>query len=157
NSNLYTNLVLAATGSAVACFPNALERTASGLRIGADKAGNNQAKGAFDEVETFNYPLSAIQVDSGLGGNGGLDPCQPILGPWEPYVWPMIAPFFCSPDPCVVNQTMKISGAAATVNGIAYREVYLCGLYDYIYSTWRIDHADLSWSSQWTSPAYGGG
>jgi hypothetical protein len=43
-------------GSGVAYFPNA-DELANGFRIGSDQNGNNQAGGAFDELETFNYPL----------------------------------------------------------------------------------------------------
>jgi alpha-tubulin suppressor-like RCC1 family protein len=48
-------------GNGVACFPNADELT-NGFRIGSDQDGNNQAGGAFDELETFNYPLDAANT-----------------------------------------------------------------------------------------------
>src|SRR5208282_5403395 len=55
-SALYVDGRLLTNGSGVTCFPNADEQT-SGFRIGSDRDGNNQAGGAFDELETFNYPL----------------------------------------------------------------------------------------------------
>jgi alpha-tubulin suppressor-like RCC1 family protein len=56
-SALYVDGQLLANGAGVLCFPNAGE-SASGFRIGSDQDGNNQAAGAFDELETFNYPLA---------------------------------------------------------------------------------------------------
>jgi sugar lactone lactonase YvrE len=46
-----------ATGGGVSYFPNA-DELADGFRIGSDENGNNQAGGAFDELETFASPLS---------------------------------------------------------------------------------------------------
>jgi alpha-tubulin suppressor-like RCC1 family protein len=57
-SALYVDGRLLTNGSGVTCFPNADEQT-NGFRIGSDQDGNNQAGGAFDELETFNYPLDA--------------------------------------------------------------------------------------------------
>jgi hypothetical protein len=42
-------------GLGVSYYPAAAER-ANGFRIGSDKDGNQQARGQFDELETFNLP-----------------------------------------------------------------------------------------------------
>ncbi len=44
-------------------FPKGTERT-NGFRVGSDVSGTNQARGQFDELETFNYPLSASDINS---------------------------------------------------------------------------------------------
>jgi len=64
NSALYINGVLATNGTGVAYFPKPAERASSGLRIGSDQNGSNQAAGAFDELETFNYPLDAASIQA---------------------------------------------------------------------------------------------
>ncbi len=60
-SALYVDGQLLANGAGVTYFPNADELT-NGFRIGSDQDGNNQAGGAFDELETFNYPLDAANT-----------------------------------------------------------------------------------------------
>jgi len=60
-SALYVDGQLLAAGAGVTFFPNADELT-NGFRIGSDQDGNNQAGGAFDELETFNYPLDAANT-----------------------------------------------------------------------------------------------
>ncbi len=83
-SALYVDGQLLADGSGVAYFPDADELT-NGFRIGSDQDGNNQAEGAFDELETFNYPLAAANTATYSGeipdwwevkyfGHAGLDP-----------------------------------------------------------------------------------
>jgi hypothetical protein len=52
---------MAAGGSAMTYFPDQQSR-AGGFSIGSDHAGNNQAKGQFDELETFTYPLSSSDI-----------------------------------------------------------------------------------------------
>jgi hypothetical protein len=63
NSLLYLDGQLATNGLGSIYYPNLTER-ANGFRIGSDQFGSNQAKGAFDELETFNYPLAASDVQS---------------------------------------------------------------------------------------------
>jgi alpha-tubulin suppressor-like RCC1 family protein len=60
-SMLYVNGQLLAIGSGITCFPNADELT-NGFSIGSDLSGNDQAAGTFDELQTFNYPLSADET-----------------------------------------------------------------------------------------------
>jgi hypothetical protein len=60
-SSLYVDGQLLANGAGVTDCPNAGE-LANGFRIGSDQDGTNQAGGAFDELETFNYPLAAANT-----------------------------------------------------------------------------------------------
>src|SRR5262249_52014492 len=48
-------------GLSVANYPNLSART-NGFAVGSDLAGNNQARGQFEELKTFNYPLDAQTV-----------------------------------------------------------------------------------------------
>ncbi len=86
NSSLYVDGQAVVTdGLGVRSWPNATERSA-GFCIGSDATGNNQARGAFDELETFNYPMSQAQAtDSDQDGipdwwclQNGLDPCANV-------------------------------------------------------------------------------
>ena len=62
-SALYVDGQQLANGTGVTCFPNA-GALADGFRIGCDQSTNNPAGGAFDELETFDYPLSAANAVS---------------------------------------------------------------------------------------------
>jgi hypothetical protein len=65
NSTLYLDgQPIATNGLGVSYYPAAAER-ANGFRIGSDKDGNQQARGQFDELETFNYPLASDAVLAG--------------------------------------------------------------------------------------------
>ena len=83
-SALYVDGELLADGAGVACHPDTNE-LANGFRIGSDLSGSNQAEGAFDELQIFDYPLSpatAATYDSQIPdwwevkyfGRVGLDP-----------------------------------------------------------------------------------
>jgi hypothetical protein len=62
NSMLYIDgQAVVTNGLASQYWPNATERSA-GFCIGSDATGNNQAKGVFDELDTFNYPLDAGSI-----------------------------------------------------------------------------------------------
>jgi RHS repeat-associated protein len=50
-----------ATG-AIVCFPPVASRAAAEFLIGSNAAGQNQAKGIFDLIETFDYPLPPQQI-----------------------------------------------------------------------------------------------
>jgi len=63
NSYLYLDGQLATNGTGASHYPNLTER-AKGFRIGSDQNGNAQAKGTFEELETFNYPLNASDISS---------------------------------------------------------------------------------------------
>ena len=64
NSSLYIDgLPIATNGLGVTNYPGLIARTA-GFTIGSSASGTNQAKGAFDELETFNYPLDSGSIRS---------------------------------------------------------------------------------------------
>jgi hypothetical protein len=58
---LYTNGMLCASGSASLPYPPLATRT-NGFTIGSDTVSDGQAKGVFEDLETFNYPLTADDV-----------------------------------------------------------------------------------------------
>jgi hypothetical protein len=84
-SVLFVDGQIVATGTGVTNCLNAGELT-NGFRIGSDQDGNNQAGGAFDELETFDSPLSGIgtPVDTYWFGipDYKADP-DGTLGTWE--------------------------------------------------------------------------
>jgi hypothetical protein len=53
-------------GAGVVYYPDAAA-LANGFYVGSDNSGNNQAKGQFDELVTFNYQLSPVEVVNDLG------------------------------------------------------------------------------------------
>jgi hypothetical protein len=62
NSSIYVDgQPLATNGLGAFYFPDASARSA-GFTIGSTKAGVNQARGRFDELQTFNYPLVSDDV-----------------------------------------------------------------------------------------------
>ena len=63
NSLFYSDGQFATNGAGSIYYPNVTER-AQGFHIGGDTNGQNQARGAFDLLQTFNYPLSASQISS---------------------------------------------------------------------------------------------
>lgn len=60
-SNLYIDGLPAATGSRPFLFPGESVRRIDGFKIGSD-FGYHQARGRFDDIETFNFELSAAAV-----------------------------------------------------------------------------------------------
>ena len=83
-SALYVDGQLLANGAGVTYYPGTNE-LANGFRMGSDLSGSDQAEGAFDELQTFDYPLSAANTatyDSQIPdwwevkyfGRAGLDP-----------------------------------------------------------------------------------
>ncbi len=60
-TTLYTNGVLAATGGGVSLWPNSADR-ARGVVIGNNAFYDNAIDGEIDELETFNYQLSASEI-----------------------------------------------------------------------------------------------
>ena len=49
-------------GAGVAVYPSALTRALDGFSIGSNRSGTEQARGQFDDLETFNYPLTDAQM-----------------------------------------------------------------------------------------------
>ncbi len=56
-------------GLGVGYYPGAAER-AKGFLIGSAVDGSRQARGQFDELETFNYPLSAADIATAYSSGG---------------------------------------------------------------------------------------
>src|SRR5260370_22420069 len=64
NTGLYIDGVCLGTGApGVYFFPDAIARS-GGFSIGSTMGGTNQARGQFDEIETFNYPLASADIAS---------------------------------------------------------------------------------------------
>jgi RHS repeat-associated protein len=64
NSSLYVDgQPVVTNGAGVTVYPPAGVRS-NGFAIGDSSSGTNQARGAFDDLETFNYPLSASDISS---------------------------------------------------------------------------------------------
>jgi hypothetical protein len=51
-----------AAGAGVSVYPTAASRSAYGFSVGSNRNGAEQAKGEFEELETFNYALGAEAV-----------------------------------------------------------------------------------------------
>jgi hypothetical protein len=89
NSALYIDgQPVVTNGLGVTVYPNAVTRAADGFSVGSDRAGTAQAKGLFDALETFNYPLTAVEISQRPDSDGdglpdgwetlyGLDPDDP--------------------------------------------------------------------------------
>ena len=61
NSLLYANSQLLTNGLAPVYYPNLTQR-AAGFHIGSDAYGWNQGRGVYDDLATFNYPLTAAAI-----------------------------------------------------------------------------------------------
>jgi hypothetical protein len=84
NSSIYVDGVpLATNGLGVFYFPDASARS-GGFTIGSTKTGVNQARGRFDELTTFNYPLAteeiAIKYKTAISADGDGDGLPDV---WE--------------------------------------------------------------------------
>jgi alpha-tubulin suppressor-like RCC1 family protein len=63
NSSLYINAAQIGTnGLGVAYYPNAWTRITNGFAIGSNRSGSEQMHGQVDDLETFNYQLTASQI-----------------------------------------------------------------------------------------------
>ena len=73
DSQLYVDgQPLVTNGLPVHCWPNATER-AAGFCLGSDAIGDNQARGVFDELETFNCQVAAADIVASYQAAAGLD------------------------------------------------------------------------------------
>lgn len=86
NSTLYVDGSDVADGVGVNLFPSVAVQLATGFAVGSDSTGGNLAQGSFDELKSYNYPLSAGQIadfynaESGLvslGGGFGMNSVSP--------------------------------------------------------------------------------
>src|SRR5262249_51198395 len=74
NSSLYIDgQIITNNGSGVSAYPSFSVRSL-GFRLGSDSGGTNQAHGAFENLETFNYPLNASSISNGYSA-----PCWAAL------------------------------------------------------------------------------
>lgn len=62
NSALYVNGTLATNGVGVTLLPEIKTRFMTGLNIGGDATGWNNARGQMDELMIYNYPLTAADI-----------------------------------------------------------------------------------------------
>lgn len=63
NSSLYLDgSPVVTNGLGVQRFPVATVRSADGFSVGSNRIGTEQAKGAFEQLETYNYPLGAAAI-----------------------------------------------------------------------------------------------
>jgi hypothetical protein len=113
NSQLYLDGQLASAGAGVAYYPNATEQ-AQGFRVGSDQNGGSQARGAFDELETFNYPSSA--GDIAVNYQAAVQWSDLSLG--LPFIWQMNNFGYLGVDP----------NASTAGDGLKNSEKYIMGL-----------------------------
>jgi hypothetical protein len=73
NSYLYLDGESVTNGAGVTFYPSLTVRAADGLNIGSDRDGYVQAKGMFEELETFNHPLSAATIKADFDAVAGRD------------------------------------------------------------------------------------
>lgn len=82
NTAIYVDGRLAQTGPGLKHYPNPDQRAAYGFVVGNDPNGDQPVAGAFDELQTFNHPLSAREVSdhykSAMAMSEQLDP-RPIV------------------------------------------------------------------------------
>ncbi len=65
-TKIYIDGVLSGSpAAALTVYPDTAVR-AAGVAIGTDRAGNQRSKSVVDEVETFNYELSADEIRFGF-------------------------------------------------------------------------------------------
>ena len=63
-TKLYLDGALVATGAGIQSYPTTAARAANGFNIGSSRTATQQAKGVFDELQTFNYALDAATIAS---------------------------------------------------------------------------------------------
>ena len=62
--NLYVDGNYESYGSYGECWPSRAARAAYGFSLGSSRDGTHQARGQFEELEAFNYPLAADDISS---------------------------------------------------------------------------------------------
>jgi hypothetical protein len=63
NSLLYFNGQVLTNGLGPVYYPNPTQRS-TGFRIGSDAYGWNQGRGIYDDLATFNYPLTSVTISN---------------------------------------------------------------------------------------------
>jgi hypothetical protein len=80
------SICVASSGVGVGLYPEALVRALDGFCIGGSRTGAEQARGLFDDLETFNYPLSASELSQRPDSdNDGLPDGWELLYSFDPY------------------------------------------------------------------------
>jgi hypothetical protein len=127
SSALYVDCQLVTNGTGTGYYLKNTDLSGN-FRIGTDANGNNQALGAFDELETFNYALSAGEVNYSDGNitavvnaAGGGVPVQQCT---VTYSASFSRPAFSSasihvPEPGIVNEAYNIEGLILQSPGTA--------------------------------------
>ena len=69
-------------GTGITCFPNATVR-AQGLHIGSDASGLNQARGTFEDLETFNYYSLTMDCLPPIAPSQYIPPWLGLVGWWR--------------------------------------------------------------------------
>jgi hypothetical protein len=93
---LYINGILEQTNGGITNYPDLAVRSTNGFSLGSDYTGQYQARATFDELQTFNGPLSSAAVNASyLGfsapGDNGLYNYINWLEGWNPFA-PGIVP-----------------------------------------------------------------
>ncbi len=82
-SILYLDGQAVTNGSGTIYYPNLSDR-AAGMKLGSDSNGTNEAQGQFEELETFNYQLSPVNISSNYQSVASQDLNSDGLGDiWE--------------------------------------------------------------------------
>jgi hypothetical protein len=76
-SVLYVNGEAIAAGTGISVYPPLAARALYGFSVGSNRNGAEQAKGEFEELETFNYALSAEAVEKSY--NAFRSPGVPVV------------------------------------------------------------------------------
>jgi len=128
NSALYLDGELATSGLGVTNFPGADVLT-NGFFIGSDSAGNNQAHGMFDDIYTYDYPItySTVSVEELTGeltlrlnrlNSANFVPSAPSTP--SPTVYNIIAgpgylQYVGASGSCVTNSNVWLTNASVTI------------------------------------------
>jgi hypothetical protein len=122
SSSLYTNGSLAQTGSGVSYWPNLTNRQL-GMVIGNNKSNAISINGQFEEMETFNYQLSAAQISNNFqmvtNVDSDLDGIPDLL---EDIKLSTSRPFLGAP--VTVTGTIEAEQFDMGSNGIGYYTTY---------------------------------
>lgn len=114
----YIDGVLVGSDSGIQVFPNAPTRT-NGFRLGFDWYGGQSAGGVMEDLETFNYPMSAAQIAADFSSVQAVDrDLNGIADVLEDTVLPASAPF--TTVPWVVTGTMEAEQFDRGGPGVSY-------------------------------------
>jgi hypothetical protein len=81
NTILYIDGQSVASGNGISRYPSAAHRSSGGLNVGSDSISSWMAFGQFEELETFNYVLSAGDILSSYQAGDALIHPPPVHNP----------------------------------------------------------------------------